>query len=98
MSQNWPRRWPTVSSPWEADGWSTSSPVVDSGRRRWSSKRPGPEAAMFRDAWLMTAKDLRIEARARIAMWQVLPFAILVLILFAFALGPDADTLRRAAP
>ena len=53
---------------------------------------------MFRDAALMAGKDLRIEARSRVAANQVLPFAVLVLVLFAFALDPDRGVLKRAAP
>jgi heme exporter protein B len=53
---------------------------------------------MWRDALLVAGKDLRIEARSRVALWQVLPFALLVLFLAAFALGPSAPVLRSAAP
>ncbi|MHB8220057.1 MAG: heme exporter protein CcmB [Acidimicrobiales bacterium] len=53
---------------------------------------------MWRDALLVAGKDLRIEARSRVALWQVLPFALLVLVLSAFALGPGPATLRAAAP
>lgn len=53
---------------------------------------------MWRDALLVAGKDLRIEARSRVALWQVLPFAVLVLVLFAFALGPGPAVLRSAAP
>jgi heme exporter protein B len=53
---------------------------------------------MWRDALLVAGKDLRIEARSRVALWQVVPFAFLVLILLAFAIGPDAAPLRQAAP
>ncbi len=52
---------------------------------------------MFRDAVLVAAKDLRVEARSRVATNQVLPFALLVLVLFAFALGTDRGTLSAAA-
>lgn len=52
---------------------------------------------MWRDAALVAAKDLRIEARSRVATNQVAPFAILVLVLFAFALDPDRGLLARAA-
>ena len=41
---------------------------------------------MWRDAALVAGKDIRIEARSRVALWQVLPFAVLSLVLFAFAL------------
>ncbi len=53
---------------------------------------------MLRDAVLVAGKDLRIEARSRVALWQVLPFALLTLVLFAFALGPGPVALRQAAP
>lgn len=53
---------------------------------------------MFRDARLVAAKDLRVELRSRVAMSQVAPFAVLVLVLFAFALDPERDVLRRATP
>ena len=53
---------------------------------------------MFRDAWLVAGKDLRIELRSRIGINQILPFALLVLVLFAFALDPDTGVLDRATP
>jgi heme exporter protein B len=53
---------------------------------------------MWHDAVLVAGKDLRIEGRSRVALWQVLPFAILVLLLLSFAIGPGATPLRNAAP
>jgi heme exporter protein B len=53
---------------------------------------------MWHDALLVAGKDLRIEARSRVALWQVVPFAVLVLLLLAFAIGPAAAPLRHAAP
>ncbi len=52
---------------------------------------------MWRDAWTVAAKDLRIELRSRVGVNQVVPFAVLVLLLFAFALGPDRKALASAA-
>lgn len=52
---------------------------------------------MLRDAWLVAGKDLRVEARSRVTLNQVAPFAVLVLVLFAFALDPDDGVLTRAA-
>ena len=52
---------------------------------------------MLRDAALVAAKDLRIEARSRVAVNQVAPFALLVLVLFGFALDPDSGVLARAS-
>jgi heme exporter protein B len=45
----------------------------------------------------MAGKDLRVEARSRVALNQVGPFAVLVLVLFAFALDPDRGVLGRAS-
>lgn len=56
------------------------------------------EAKVFRDTWLIAAKDLRVEWRTRIVVNQVLPFALLILILFGFALDPDGPLLARATP
>lgn len=53
---------------------------------------------MLRDARLVASKDLRIELRSRVLVNQVVPFAVLVLVLFAFALDPDRGVLRRATP
>ena len=44
---------------------------------------------MLTDAWLIARKDLKLEIRSRVAINQVIPFALLVLVLFAFALDPD---------
>jgi len=52
---------------------------------------------MWRDAALVAGKDLRIEARSRVAINQVAPFAVLVLVLFGFALDPDRGMLARAS-
>lgn len=53
---------------------------------------------MWRDAALVASRDLRIEARSRVALNQVAPFAVLVLVLFAFALDADRTLLRRTSP
>ena len=50
------------------------------------------------DAWLVAARDLRIEARSRVVVDQVVPFALLVLVLFGLALDADHRTLRTFAP
>jgi heme exporter protein B len=52
---------------------------------------------VWRDALLVGAKDLRIEARSRVATNQVLPFALVVVLLFAFALDPDRGVLAKAS-
>ena len=52
---------------------------------------------MWRDALLVAGKDLRIEARSRVATNQVAPFALVILVLFGFALDPDRGVLARAS-
>lgn len=54
-------------------------------------------AGTWSTARLVAAKDLRVEARSRVVLNQVLPFAALVMVLFAFALDSDA-ALQRTAP
>lgn len=53
---------------------------------------------MLRDAMLVAGKDLRVEARTRVGLGQVAPFAVLVLVLFGFALDPDRGILEAATP
>nr|MBO2502698.1 cytochrome C biogenesis protein [Thermoanaerobacterales bacterium] len=53
---------------------------------------------MWRDATLVAGRDLRVELRSRVTTNQVAPFALLVLVLFAFALDPDGPVLQRATP
>jgi heme exporter protein B len=53
---------------------------------------------VFRDAALVAGKDLRLELRSRVALNQVAPFALLVLVLFAFALDSDRGALEQATP
>ncbi len=52
---------------------------------------------VVRTARSIAAKDLRIELRSRVVTNQVIPFAALVMVLFAFALDSDA-VLERVAP
>lgn len=52
---------------------------------------------MLRIARLLAAKDLRVEARSRVVTNQVLPFAAIVMVMFAFALNSDA-VVTRVAP
>ncbi len=53
---------------------------------------------MWRDAVLVAGKDIRIEARSRVALSQVAPFGIVALVMFAFALGPDRTLMAKGAP
>lgn len=54
-------------------------------------------AARWRIARLVAAKDLRIEWRSKVLINQVLPFAGVTMIMFAFALDAS-DVLERVAP
>jgi len=53
---------------------------------------------MWRDALLIARRDLTIELRSKVGIWQILPFGLLALFLFAFALGPSTDLLKASAP
>ena len=50
------------------------------------------------DALLVASKDLRIEWRSRTTLGVVVPFALLVLVLFGFALSANRPALRFATP
>ena len=78
----------------DASSRSSAAPPTPAGRR------PPARGArsLFRDAALMAGKDLRIELRSQVTTQQVAPFAVLVLILFGFALDPDRGILARATP
>lgn len=52
---------------------------------------------LWRTTRLIAAKDLRIERHSRVVVNQVLPFAGLVMVMFAFALDKD-ETLERVSP
>jgi heme exporter protein B len=54
--------------------------------------------SIWRESALVLGKDLRIESRSRVAISQILPFGLIVLLLFAFALDPDRGILARVAP
>ena len=53
---------------------------------------------LWREVVLVAGKDLRIEARSRVTVQQVLPFGLVVLLLFAFALDSDKRVLQQVAP
>lgn len=53
---------------------------------------------MWREAALVAGKDLRVELRSRVVLNQVVPFAVVVLLLFGVAIDPDRGFLRQAAP
>jgi heme exporter protein B len=53
---------------------------------------------VLRSLTLVAGKDLRIELRSKVAFNQILPFALVVLFLFAFALDPDRGALKAATP
>ena len=53
---------------------------------------------MWRDAVLVAGKDLAVERRSRVALNQVVPYALVVLLLFGFAFDQDRPLLLQAAP
>jgi heme exporter protein B len=53
---------------------------------------------VWRDALLVSGKDLRIEYQSRVGTMQVAPYAVLVLLLFGFAFDQNHSLLTQAAP
>jgi heme exporter protein B len=53
---------------------------------------------MIRTALLVAGKDLRIERRSRVLLWQVLPFGVMALVLCGLALGPRHAGNSSAGP
>ncbi len=53
---------------------------------------------MIRVALLVAGKDLRIEARSRVLLWQVVPFGVIALVLAGLALGPSRAGSSGAGP
>ena len=53
---------------------------------------------MIRTALLVFKKDLRIEMRSRVLLWQVLPFGVMALLLCGIALGPSHAGNSSAGP
>jgi len=53
---------------------------------------------VWRDAALVAGKDLRIERRTKVALNQVGPYALVVLLLFGFAFDENRPLLVQAAP
>ncbi len=53
---------------------------------------------MIATALLVAGKDLRIERRSRVLLWQVLPFAVMALVLCGLALGPNHAGNSSAGP
>ena len=47
---------------------------------------------------LVAGKDLRIEVRSRVLLWQVVPFGVMALLLSGLALGPNQAGHSSAAP
>ena len=53
---------------------------------------------MIRLVLLVAQKDLLIERRSRVLLWQVAPFGLMTLVLCGLAVGPTASTQARLAP
>ena len=56
-----------------------------------------PRSVFWRTALLVAGKDLRIERRSRVVTNQVLPFAGVTMVIFAFALDKET-VLEQVAP
>ncbi len=54
------------------------------------------ESALLADAVLIFKKDLRIERASKVVTVQVVPFAVMTLILFGFGISPDVRVLLGA--
>jgi heme exporter protein B len=52
----------------------------------------------MREIWAVTRKDLLIEMRSKVIATQVVPFAMIILVLFGLALDADRSTLRAFTP
>lgn len=50
------------------------------------------------ELWLVARKDLLIERRSRVLLTQVLPFALLILVMFGLAFDADSAALRQFTP
>jgi heme exporter protein B len=61
------------------------------------NKESPSSAGVIATARLIATKDLRVELRSRVLLNQVVPFALIVMVMFAFALDSDA-VLERVAP
>src|ERR1019366_4164678 len=64
------------------------------GDGRWSDRG----RVVIRVAMLVAGKDLRIEVRSRVLLWQVAPFGVMALLLSGLALGPNQAGHSSAAP
>ena len=53
---------------------------------------------VWRVAWLIARKDLRIEWSSRVITNQVVPFAGVTMVIFGFALDANTDVLELVAP
>jgi len=60
-------------------------------------RRAGRDA-VIRTALFVATKDLRIEVRSRVLLWQVVPFGVMALLLSGLALGPQQVGHSSAAP
>lgn len=75
-----------------------SGRVGQSGQGQLLKSPPPLLLGILRTSWQILRKDFLIELRSRVLLNQILPFAVLVLTLFAFALDGDATTLEFFAP
>ena len=55
-------------------------------------------ATLWTTSRAVARKDIAQEVRSKVVLVQILPFVLVVLLLFGFALDPDAGLLRAASP
>jgi len=73
---------------------SQNSSLENSSPKNTSLKN---SSGVIATARLIATKDLRVELRSRVLLNQVVPFSLIVMVMFAFALDSDA-VLERVAP
>jgi heme exporter protein B len=52
----------------------------------------------WRCLWAMVGKDVRIEARSKASLMGMLVFALLIVVIFSFALDPSRETVAQVFP
>jgi len=75
----------------------STEPTRDPAATHVSARPAGGPPGAWRIALLVASKDLRIEVHSRVLTNQVLPFAGVTMVIFAFALDADS-VLQRVAP
>src|SRR6478735_7338729 len=71
--------------------------IVSSPATGTSTATTSGSPSFWRMCWLIASKDLRVERRSRVVTNQVLPFAGVTMVIFAFALDKET-VLEQVAP